>query len=119
MASKNFCAADDAPFGVIQSRSAYSRSKAGWRPSLARSLIATPPRRRSARFSRSAPSERRMASSTMSGRIPLALSPLLFTATSLSLLRLPRGLYPGLHHVAVVLEPAADTPLGVARPVYG
>ena len=43
MESKNFCASEDLPFGTIQSRSAYSRSKAGCRPSFGPQPNRTPP----------------------------------------------------------------------------
>src|SRR5215218_8561277 len=77
MESKNLCASEDVPFGTIQSRSAYSRSNAGWRPSFARSLIATPPSSRRVRSSDSASSAVRRASSTMSDLIRFVLlSPL-------------------------------------------
>src|SRR5215210_5938154 len=75
MESKNFCVSEDLPFGTIQSRSAYSRSNAGWRPSSARSLMATPPRSLRVAPSRSASSVMRLASSTTSDRVPLILSP--------------------------------------------
>src|SRR5215210_9215717 len=75
MESKNFCASEDLPFGTIQSRSAYSRSNTGWRPSSARSLMATPPRSLRVAPSRSASSVMRLASSTTSDRVPLILSP--------------------------------------------
>src|SRR5215208_7300099 len=77
MESKNLCASEDVPFGTIQSRSAYSRSNAGWRPSFARSLIATPPSSRRVRSSDSASSAVRRASSAMSDLIRFVLlSPL-------------------------------------------
>src|SRR5215212_9336711 len=78
MESKNLCASEDVPFGTIQSRSAYSRSNAGWRPSFARSLIATPPSSRRVRSSDSASSAVRRASSTMSDLIRFVLLSSLF-----------------------------------------
>ena len=66
---------EDLPLGMIQSRSAYSRSKAGCRPSFARTFMATPPSRRRATSSGSASSATRTASSTTSDRVPLILLP--------------------------------------------
>src|SRR5919199_3449368 len=139
MALKNRCASVEVPLGVIQSRSAYSRSNAGWRPSFARSLIATPPRSLRGRPSRPASSAIRRASSTTSGRIWLVLPPLLFMpsrplshqAPSLDPPRRPRRMppyirqiscpyaffaasCPGLDDVAVTFEPRLNALIGIS-----
>src|SRR5918998_1656061 len=141
--SKNLCASDDLPLGTIQSRSAYSRSKAGCSPSSARNLMATPPRSLSVAPSFSACSVVRRASSTTSDLVlpvlpssplmlrhpllsgllgsPLSPSPVtghgpaLATPASLPLLRLSGGGYPGLDDSPVVFEPVPDALLRVGR----
>src|SRR5918998_3848930 len=143
MESKNLCASEDLPLGTIQSRSAYSRSKAGCSPSSARNLMATPPRSLSVAPSFSACSVVRRASSTTSDLVlpVLPLSPLMLRRpqlsgllgsplspspvarhgsaldrpASLSLLRLSGGGYPGLDDAPVVFEPVADALLRVGQ----
>src|ERR671916_1341131 len=86
MESKNLCASEDLPLGTIQSRSAYSRSKAGCSPSSARNLMATPPRSLSVAPSFSACSVVRRASSTTSDLVlpVLPSSPLILRLPLLS-----------------------------------
>src|SRR5215210_2194708 len=80
--------------------------------------MATPPSKRSATSSRSASSATRTASSTMSERMPFVVS---LPVTSLLLLSVLCGLYPGPHllPVLVLFEPPLDTLLRVAGVVYG